>query len=144
MGYHNIDAVDWTREAWDTFVIRKPSTVTFYEMDVDSFRKNIWRKDSLSKYDAINFNFAVNESKAISYAKEMLSSSNGILLAPVNTQRDYWLNQAYKVYDSNGNMIRLIGDNVGAWNVQFQPDVSEETCTEIIWCPPFNSFKKIK
>lgn len=153
LGYRTIDAVDWTQEAWDSYVTQQPNSVTFYEMDADTFRETIWRKQSLPPYDAIVFNFAVNESKAISFAKELLldsssqsssssSSNNSVLLAPVNTQRDYWMKQSYKLYDSKGDLVRAIGDNVDAWSVQFQPDVSENTCVSSIWCPPFNGFKK--
>lgn len=143
MGYRDIDAVDWSGDAWRRFVmeetdneeegtnikttgvvvtsIGKKEGVRFYEMDDERFRQ-LWRnpkkeKDIKSdKYDAIVYNFAVNESKAKDMAMEMLTDT-GKLLAPVNNQIDYWLKQNYRVYDKNGNMLWQTGE-VGAWSVQ--------------------------
>lgn len=39
-----------------------------------------------------------------------------------------------------GNVLWTL-DDVGAWNVQFQPDVTQDTC-QGIWCPQYNGFKK--
>ena len=145
LGYRTIDAVDWSGDAWDRFVIndptsRCPSSVKFYELDDERFR-TLWRDQKLDKYDTIVFNFAVNDSKAKSFANELLLDENSILLAPVNTQEDYWLKQAYKCYDKKGNLLWQATD-VGAWSVQFQPDVTQDTC-QGIWCAPFNGFKKM-
>lgn len=143
-GYRSIDALDWSGSAWDRFVIDDvegycPPSVKFYELDDERFRV-LWRKDRLERYDTIVFNFAVNDSKAREFAAEMLND-NGHLLAPVNTQQDYWLKQAYKCYDRTGNILWQTTD-VGAWSVQFQPDVTQDTC-QGIWCAPFNGFKKM-
>jgi len=141
-GYQTIDAVDWSREAWDRFVPASETSVKFHEMDADTFRSEIWRHHSLGGYDLIVFNFAINEFKAVSYAKEMLSTSKeSVLIAPINQQTDYWLKQSFRIYDCHGTLIRDVGDVIDAWNVQFQPDVSEDTC-QGIWCPPYNGFKK--
>eukprot|EP00816_Leptocylindrus_hargravesii_P003363 CAMPEP_0196808210 /NCGR_PEP_ID=MMETSP1362-20130617/8202_1 /TAXON_ID=163516 /ORGANISM="Leptocylindrus danicus, Strain CCMP1856" /LENGTH=350 /DNA_ID=CAMNT_0042182457 /DNA_START=130 /DNA_END=1182 /DNA_ORIENTATION=+ len=143
-GYRSIDAVDWSASAWDRFVVEdaggySPPSVTFYELDDERFR-SLWRRDKLERYDSIVFNFAVNDSKAREFAAEMLNT-NGHLLAPVNMQQDYWLKQAYKCYDKDGNILWQTTD-VGAWSVQFQPDVTQDTC-QGIWCAPFNGFKKM-
>jgi len=140
LGYHTIDAVDWSSKAWDKFVTSTPDTVKFYEMDADSFYTSYKPFSNDKKYNAIVFNFAVNENKARKYAREMLVS-DGLLLAPVNVQRDYWFKQIYKAYDCNGDIQRVFGGLVGAWDVLFQPDVSETSC-QGIWCPPYNGFKK--
>ena len=141
LGYHNIDAVDWSGKAWDKFVTSPVSTVKFYEMDSDSFYSNNKPFTDEKKYNAVVFNYAVNEDKAKKYAREMLVADGGLLLAPVNIRRDYWFQQIYKSYDSNGDTQRVFGNTVGAWEVLFQPDVSETSC-QGIWCPPFNGFKK--
>ncbi len=93
-------------------------------------------------FDVIVFNFAVNESKAKQFARELLDKSHGRLLAPINTMNDYWLKQTYKVMDSDGNVVWSAAD-VGAWSVQFQPDVTQDTCSGV-WCAPFNGFQKKK
>lgn len=141
LGYHTIDAVDWSSKAWDKFVTNIPSTVTFHETDADSFYNSHKPFSKNKKYNAIVFNYAVNESKAKKYAREMLVANDGLLLAPVNVQSDYWFKQTYKIYDSNGDIQRVFGGVVGAWDVLFQPDVSETSC-QGIWCPPYNGFKK--
>jgi len=157
MGYKAIDAIDWSSKAWDENVNPDdvPDGVTFYPMDDERFLNNVWRprgKSKLSdgnksivnqnedKFDAIVFNFAINESKAEAYAQELLQPDVGRLLAPVNVQSDYWLKQAFKVYDAKGNVLWTAND-VGAWSVQFQPDVTQDTC-QGIWCAPFNGFQK--
>lgn len=146
MGYTQIDAVDWSGDAWRRFVGEDSDStlglgdVKFYEMDDERFL-NLWRKSDKTKYDAIVYNFAVNDPKAKSMAMEMLTDT-GKLLAPVNVQTDYWLKQSYRVYNKEGNMLWTTGE-VGAWSVQFQPDVTQDTC-QGIWCAPFNGFQKIR
>lgn len=184
MGYRDIDAVDWSGDAWRSFVGENEANgdieemkrggdknfdgtgVRFWEMDDERFLR-LWRNSnngdvgstnpisslsppslSLSgtklekgKYDAIVYNFAVNESKAKAMASEMLTDT-GKLLAPVNIQTDYWLKQSYRVYDKEGKMLWQTVE-VGAWTVQFQPDVTQDTC-QGIWCAPFNGFQKLK
>ena len=160
LGYHQIDALDWSGSAWQKYVIDDasgncPDGVTFYELDDERFL-DIWRtkhelnqqsstmtsgiKDQDGLFDVIVFNFAVNESKANQFAKELLNKNHGRLLAPINTMNDYWLKQTYQVIDSNGNILWSAAD-VGAWSVQFQPDVTQDTCSGI-WCAPFNGFQK--
>lgn len=168
MGYKYIDAVDWSSEAWNKFVEGEEETrktqnslssqdkkdfineVRFYEMDDETFR-TLWRAGRTNrndqttnpiKYDAVFFNFAVNERKAKQYAREFLTPNTGRLLAPVNVQNDYWGRQNYRAYDSEGNVLLNLAD-VGAWTVQFQPDVTQDSC-QGIWCPPFNGFVKKK
>ena len=72
---------------------RCPPSVKFYEHYDERYRA-MWRTKNLSKFDAVVFNFAVNDVKAKSFAKEMLAE-NGRLLAPVNERNDYWLNQVF-------------------------------------------------
>ena len=150
MGYENIEAVDWSSKAWDENVNDElvPKGVNFYAMDDESYILERKRKNQQSRsdddddellFDVIVFNFAVNDSKARSYAMTMLQP-DGRLLAPVNTQTDYWLKQKFVVYDSKGNVLWSARD-VGAWSVQFQPDVTQDTC-QGIWCAPYNGFKK--
>lgn len=138
MGFRDIDACDWSSEAWDANVIQCPDAVKFYPMDDERFLRR-WRETKEDRYDAIVFNFAINQRKAVQFATELLNE-DGVLLAPVNSQDDYWLKQTYQLMDVNGKTLWSASD-VGAWSVQFQPDVTQETC-QGIWCPPFNGFRK--
>lgn len=145
MGYREIDAVDWSGKAWERFVIDDPSascpkSVKFYELDDERYIDE-WRSQGSHRFDAITFNFGINERKAISFARELLEPENGRLLAPVNVQTDYWLKQVYKVYDSKGDVVNVLGQDIGAWAVQFQPDVTQNTC-QGIWCAEFNGFQR--
>ena len=153
LGYHNIDALDWSGEAWTRYVLDDPmgycpEGVRFYELDderyLDQWRgvnnNNKSNNGDEQLFDIIVFNFAVNESKAQLFAKELLNKQHGRLLAPINTSNDYWLKQTYQVLDSEGKVLWSAVD-VGAWSVQFQPDVTQDTCSGI-WCAPFNGFQK--
>ena len=144
LGYREIDALDWSGDAWRINVEENgscPSSVHFYELDDERFLKQR-KRDSQSKcYDAIAFNFAVNRNKAVFFAKQLLNES-GILLAPINTQDDYWLKQVYTLMDSSGETLWVAND-VGAWSVQFQPDVTQDTC-QGVWCAQFNGFQKLR
>jgi SAM-dependent methyltransferase len=143
LGYTNIDAVDWSGSAWEANVVEGgycPPSVNFYELDDERFY-NVWKEKQLPKYDIIAFNFGVNKDKALFFCKNLLEP-NGLLLAPINTQKDYWLKQTYQLLDASGNATWSAND-VGAWAVQFQPDVTAETC-QGIWCAPFNGFVKLK
>jgi SAM-dependent methyltransferase len=136
LGYKTIDAIDWSGTAWESNVVEGgycPPTVTFYELDDERFVER-WRKDGLPKYDIIAFNFAINKDKALLFCKELLKP-DGLLLAPINTQKDYWLKQTYQIFDAEGRVSWAASD-VGAWSVQFQPDVTQPTCSGI-WCPQF-------
>ena len=141
MGYEQIEAVDWSSKAWDENVIEEniPLQVHFTPVDDERFYFDVWRPKQMEKFDVIVFNFGINERKAKAYAREMLVD-DGRLFAPVNTQSDYWQKQAFRVYDKNGNVLWNVND-VGAWSVQFQPDVTQDTC-QGIWCAPFNGFQK--
>ena len=143
-GFSSIDAVDWSGEAWRKYVVDEghcPSSVTFYEVDDETFvNTNSDVRAGVRKYDVIIFNFAVNDKKAKAFTSYLTRSPASRLLAPVNTQEDYWLKQQYKIYDYNCAETYSATD-VGAWSVQFQPDVTQDTC-QGIWCPPFNGFKK--
>eukprot|EP00985_Skeletonema_marinoi_P005028 scaffold2180_cov98-Skeletonema_marinoi.AAC.8 len=157
LGYHEIDALDWSGEAWTRYVVEDPmgycpEGVRFYELDDERYLDQ-WRGansntngggggggDKQQLFDIIVFNFAVNEAKAQQFAKELLNKQHGRLLAPINTSNDYWLKQTYQVMDSDGKVLWSAVD-VGAWSVQFQPDVTQDTCSGI-WCAPFNGFQK--
>jgi hypothetical protein len=144
MGYQDIIAIDWSSTAWETFVVEQgscPSSVSFYNMDDETFVSTTWPKQQ-PLFDVIVFNFAINESKAQKYAQQLLYPNSGRLLAPVNVQSDYWLKQVYRVYDSQGKLLWDAQD-VGAWSVLFQPDVTQDTC-QGIWCSPYNGFQKKK
>jgi hypothetical protein len=146
MGYRKIDAIDWSGAAWDRYVVQGgqcPSQVHFFEMDDERYFQQLTSssKDA-EKMDAIVFNFAVNESKARQFASKFLVPETGRLLAPINTQRDYWLKQTYVVMNSNCDILWSTSD-VGAWSVQFQPDVTQDTC-QGVWCAPYNGFQKLK
>lgn len=142
MGYKSIEAVDWSSKAWDENVDESliPSGVHFHAVDDETFlNESENRNGGIGLFDVIIFNFAVNDSKARAYAKSLLQP-DGRLLAPVNTQSDYWMKQAFKVYDNTGTVLWTV-NNIGAWSVQFQPDVTQDTC-QGIWCAPYNGFKK--
>lgn len=141
LGYHRIDALDWSGEAWNKYVTDDPRGhcppgVHFYELDDERYLDK-WRAAYPAKggddglFDVIVFNFAVNENKAALFAKELLNKNHGRLLAPINTNQDYWLKQNYKVMNSNGDVLWSAVD-VGAWSVQFQPDVTQDTVSERI------------
>jgi protein-L-isoaspartate O-methyltransferase len=145
LGYINIDAIDWSGDAWNTNVIENdtgycPETVKFYELDDERFVEQ-WKQQQQQKYDIIVFNFAVNRSKALYFCQNLLKT-DGLLLAPINSQQDYWLKQTYQLLDTNGNLLWSAID-VGAWSVQFQPDVTQDTC-QGIWCMPYNGFQKLR
>ena len=144
MGYKNIEAIDWSSKAWDENVDEAliPNGVHFSALDDERFFLDKWKQEKMDRFDMIVFNFAINESKAKFCAKEMLNPDVGRLFAPVNVQNDYWLKQAFRVYDGNGDILWNVQD-VGAWSVQFQPDVTQDTC-QGIWCAPFNGFEKKK
>jgi hypothetical protein len=141
MGYQQIEAIDWSSKAWDENIIEDnvPAQVHFTPVDDERFVQDIWRPNEMEKFDVIVFNFGINDRKARAYAKDMLVE-DGRLFAPVNVQNDYWLKQAFKVYDKQGNILWSVND-VGAWSVQFQPDVTADTC-QGIWCAQYNGFKK--
>jgi hypothetical protein len=143
LGYKIIDAVDWSGVAWQANVVESgycPPSVTFYELDDERF-VNEWKNQGLPRYDIIAFNFAINKDKALYFCQNLLKS-DGLLLAPINIQKDYWLKQSYQLIDAAGNTVWSAKD-VGAWEVLFQPDVTQETC-QGIWCSPFNGFQKLK
>mmetsp|Transcript_45981 Transcript_45981/g.96531 ORF Transcript_45981/g.96531 Transcript_45981/m.96531 type:complete len:223 (-) Transcript_45981:1101-1769(-) len=129
VGYRNIDALDWSGTAWNTYIVEDPSGYL-----------DKWWDSNGEQFHVIVFNSAENESKAKFFAKELLSKNNGRLLAPINTSSDYWLKQTYKVIDGKGDVLWSATD-VGAWSVQFQPDVTQDTCSGV-WCAPFNGFQK--
>ena len=138
MGYRTIDALDWSGDAWEQNVVSCPPSVHFYELDDERFLRTVWNN---MKYDAIAFNFAINRNKAEYFASALLND-DGILLAPINTQTDYWLKQVYTLMDHSGKTLWTAND-VGAWSVQFQPDVTQDTC-QGVWCSPYNGFKKLQ
>jgi len=133
MGFTEIDAIDWSGDAWKKYVIEDPcgqcpQSVHFYELDDERYLAQ-WRERHEGLFDVIAFNFACNESKAIKFAKELLKEQ-GRLLAPINTSDDYWLKQNYIVLNSKGDVLSSESD-VGAWSVQFQPDVTSDTCRQV-------------
>jgi 2-polyprenyl-3-methyl-5-hydroxy-6-metoxy-1,4-benzoquinol methylase len=57
LGYINIDAIDWSGDAWNTNVIENdtgycPETVKFYELDDERFVEQ-WKQQQQQKYDII-------------------------------------------------------------------------------------------
>ena len=89
------------------------------------------------KFDAIVFNYACNSGKAKFFAQNLLKPG-GRLVAPCNRDDDYWLKQEYRVLDSDGAVVWRAGE-VGAWDVVFQPDMTEESCQAVRWCPETNN-----
>jgi len=143
LGFINIDAIDWSGDAWRINVVEDgycPPSVNFYELDDERFVEK-WKKENFEKYDIIAFNFGVNSDKALYFCKNLLKPE-GLLLAPINSQQDYWLKQTYQLLDADGKIAWSAAD-IGAWSVQFQPDVTQETC-QGIWCSPFNGFQKLR
>ena len=143
LGYQTIDAIDWSGAAWQTNVVESgycPPTVHFYELDDERFLRE-WRSQGSVPYDVIVFNFAVNKDKALYFCRNLLKP-DGLLLAPINIQKDYWLKQSYQLLDSEGR-LKWSTNDVGAWSVLFQPDVTQDTC-QGIWCAPFNGFEKLR
>jgi SAM-dependent methyltransferase len=138
LGYHTIDAVDWSGEAWNNYVEACPDTVKFYEMADDPWFRLAQDKE-FPRYDIVVYNFAVNPAKAVRVAKNLLVPETGLLLAPVNDRADYWYKQTYWLIDGTGTIVYKSSAEVGAWSVQFQPDVTSDTCTGI-WCGGFNGF----
>jgi hypothetical protein len=138
LGYRTVDAVDWSATAWEENVIGQPDSVHFYEMDDTTFFQT--RKPSSLQYDVIVYNFAVNADKAAYVARNFLTES-GVLLAPINDKRDYWYKQTYFKLNSRAEIVWQSEAEVGAWSVQFQPDVTSPSCTGI-WCGNFNGFRK--
>jgi hypothetical protein len=136
LGYRNIDAVDWSSTAWLQCVTQQPASVQFHEMSDDDFFATL---EPQQHYDVIVYNFAINPSKAVEVAQTWLRPESGILLAPCNDRRDYWYKQSYLVLNSNGSLVWKSGEEVGAWSVQFQPDVTSENCTGI-WCGSVNGY----
>lgn len=145
MGLKTIDAVDWSGSAWNENVVECPPSVTFYEMDDERFFAFQKKENPNRKYQVIVYNFAINLDKAIRVATEHLDpdADNARLLAPANVQKDYWYKQTYYLINSRGEITWKSNPDVGAWSVQFQPDVTEDTC-QGIWCPPYNGFVKKK
>lgn len=138
LGYQTIDAVDWSGEAWNNYVQSCPETVKFYEMADDPFFR-LAQENNFPRYDIVVYNFAVNPAKAVRVAKNLLLPETGLLLAPVNDRTDYWYKQTYWLIDATGSIVYKSSPEVGAWSVQFQPDVTSDTCTGI-WCGNFNGF----
>jgi hypothetical protein len=94
-----------------------------------------------SYYDVIVYNFAVNMDKAVYAATTFLGPTRGNsrLLAPVNDRTDYWEKQRYVLLDQRGEIVWQSPPEVGAWSIQFQPDVTSPRCTGI-WCGAHNGF----
>lgn len=149
-GYRNIRAVDWSDTAWQESVSQQqqaiPETVQFFAMDDEAFFQKQGQKEQ--KYDVIVYNFAINFEKAVSVARQHLVSSDNnnnqsssLLLAPVNEKVDYWYKQRYVVLNSRGEVVWQSDDSIGAWSIQFQPDVTASSCTASIWCGPWNGYQ---
>lgn len=122
LGYSTIDAVDWSSSAWTSNVEQVPSSVRFYELDDDSFLDTVAAKQN-RKYDIICYNFAINPSKAVRVARNYLTET-GVLFAPVNDRPEYWYKQTYYSLNKDGQVLQKSDADVGAWSVQFQPDVT--------------------
>ena len=87
------------------------------------------------RYDLIAFNYAINNDKS----RKLLVPGTGRLLAPINNQQDYWLQQTYFIIDSDLHIL-FNATTVGAWDVLFQPDVTQDFW-QGIWCQAYNGFK---
>lgn len=115
LGYiDHLDAVDWSDKAWNDNVQSFPETVYFYAMDDESFFQSRAPDD---KYDVICYNFAINPTKAAMVATTYLTPQ-GVLLAPVNDQRDYWYKQSYYKLNSKAQVLWKSSPEIGAWSVQ--------------------------
>lgn len=151
MGFTTMDAIDWSGTAWNENVVEIPATVQFYEMDDERFFAYSQQQQQQQneqhmpkkKYHVIVYNFAINLDKAVRVAKEYLDPTleNARLLVPANAQKDYWYKQSYYLIDVKGDIVWKSKPDVGAWSVQFQPDVTSDTC-QGPWCPPYNGFVK--
>lgn len=158
LGYTDIDAVDWSADAWDTNVVACPASVRFFALSDDAFFARQRQRQQLqlqstsqlqqdsalteafsTQYSVICYNFAINFRKAERVAQQHLTE-DGILLAPINDKADYWYKQSYYILNSQGRVVWKSQPEVGAWSVQFQPDVTAETCTGI-WCGGFNGYR---
>ena len=137
-GYRDIRAIDWSRTAWEASVgaQQSPGGVQFYEMDDDTFFSSNDTNDNV--LDVIVYNFAINPEKAVRVARSYLSA-NGLLLAPCNDRTNYWYKQSYVLFDHSGQPLWRSDAYLGAWSIQFQPDVTSHDCTGI-WCGNFNGF----
>jgi hypothetical protein len=115
-------------------------SVQFYEMDDDTFFSTLpHESNSMEKsFDVIVYNFAINTEKAVQRALQFLSP-DGLLLAPCNDRKDYWYKQSYVLFDHTGTALWTSTANLGAWSIQFQPDVTSPDCTGI-WCGNINGF----
>ena len=144
LGYKTIDAVDWSGDAWRSNVLSTPSSVIFFEMDDESFysKQSTQSEGIKNSYDVICYNFAINPAKAVRVAKDFLTE-DGVLFAPINDKAEYWYKQTYYVLNSKGQIKEKSGAEVGAWSIQFQPDVTSPTCTGI-WCGDMNGFNEKK
>ena len=139
LGYRSIDAIDWSGDAWRNNVLQVPdSTMRFFELDDETFFSRFDNNNNNSLYTIIVYNFAINPAKAMRMAQKYLTP-NGILLAPVNDTSDYWYKQSYWLLNQKGERLSPSLAEVGAWSVQFQPDVTSTTCTGI-WCGGFNGY----
>ena len=159
MGFTTMDAIDWSGTAWNENVVECPPSVQFFEMDDERFFSSLLAPSSSSsssssqsqqqqqqgnrKYHVIVYNFAINLDKAVRVAKAYLDPTldDARLLVPANAQKDYWYKQSYYLIDAAGDIVWKSKPDVGAWSVQFQPDVTSETC-QGPWCPPYNGFVK--
>ena len=89
-GFRDIEAIDPSREAWDRYVSDPlPPGVRFEQTSDEGFIER--RAADAPLYDLVLVNFAINADKARSLLT--LLEPNGRLLAPVNTQRNYWFRQ---------------------------------------------------
>lgn len=115
LGYKDhLDAIDWSDMAWNDNVQSLPESVHFFAMDDESFFDGDGKDE---KYDVICYNFAINPTKAASIAGSHLAPQ-GILLAPVNDQRDYWYKQTYFKLNDKSQVIWKSNPEIGAWSVQ--------------------------
>jgi hypothetical protein len=163
LGYKYLDAVDWSGDAWRQNVVSCPETVQFYEMDDDAFFQSLEttnqeassqnkndhvQQQPHQQYQVICYNFAINPQKAVRVARRYLSSGKNdsggaILFAPVNDKTDYWYKQTYYAFNNKGEVVSQSGSEVGAFYIQYQPDVNSNSCTGI-WCGDFNGYNNNK
>mmetsp|Transcript_28508 Transcript_28508/g.55481 ORF Transcript_28508/g.55481 Transcript_28508/m.55481 type:complete len:370 (+) Transcript_28508:1-1110(+) len=140
LGYEEIVAVDQSREAWDSYVVRLPSSVSFLHLTDDQYLKQFQTvnqhevetatgggEEFSARFDAVCINYAINLEKAKYLASILLKPNTGKLLAPVNDKTDFWFSQSYVVLDQSGSELSRKAEFL------FQPDVTENSC-QGVWC----------
>lgn len=134
-GWREIVAVDPSRLAWDKYSAGDalPAGVEFLHASDESFLASRRAEPQPApRFNLVIVNYAVNQAKAVSFARELLAPG-GRLLAPSNVQADYWFEQVYQLIDEGGAVL-WSRRTLGSYDVLFQPDFTSPTC-QGQWCP---------